>query len=167
MLSFSFIPIEILAAEVPYCPYIWVYGVWSAVTILSLGLVNKSLINMASEKQVLNLWVCSTFFNQGHCFSLGPWSEELRFVLRRPVSWKNFYFCCGICYFCRVAMLRSPSGPVISQGLGLRLWTHAWFHLILRVGQLGWLILQMQFQTCWCIAKPQLLSLFNKFPVRY
>lgn len=76
---------------------------------------------MVSEKQALNLWMCSTFFNQGHSSSLGPWSEELRFVLRRPVSWKNFYFCCGIYYFCHVAMLRCSSGPLICQGLGLRL----------------------------------------------
>lgn len=76
---------------------------------------------MASEKQVLNLWMCSMFFNPGHSSSLGLWSEELRFVLRRAASWKNFYFCCGICYCCHAAMLRSPSGPVISQGLGLRL----------------------------------------------
>lgn len=74
---------------------------------------------MVSEKQVLNLWMCTTFFN--HSFSLGMWSEELRFVLRRPHSWKNFNFCCGICYSCHVVMLRSPSRPAISKGLGLRL----------------------------------------------
>lgn len=74
---------------------------------------------MVSEKQVLNLWMCSTFFN--HSFSLGMWSEELRFVSRRSGSWKNFYFSCGIYYSCHVAMLRSPSRPAISKGLVLRL----------------------------------------------
>lgn len=76
-------------------------------------------------------------------------------------------FCFGIFYFYHVAMLRSPCGPVISQGLGLRLWTHAWF----RLNSLHW--------TSWLThplnavpdvleyTKPQLLSHFNKLLARY
>lgn len=64
VLSFSFVPLEILAVKVPDCPYMWVYRVWSVVAVLSLGLANKRLLNMASKKQFLNLWMCNTFFNQ-------------------------------------------------------------------------------------------------------
>lgn len=71
ILSFTFIPVEILAAKVPDCSCIWVYRVWSAVTILSLGLVNKRLLNMVSEKQVLNLWMSSTFLIKATPFLSG------------------------------------------------------------------------------------------------